>query len=143
MITEAPYLPVEVSELFPDHISQTFWDRCRAHELVFQRCSSCQTFRHPPGPICYVCRSADAEWVAVEGSGTVFTYTVVTHGVHPALSESLPFNVVLVEFPDAPGVRLVSNVIDATPDQLKSGMAVALAWQDLPNGSSLPRFQRA
>jgi uncharacterized protein len=138
-----PYLPADVADLFPDHVSQEFWDRCRAHELTFQRCRNCQTFRHPPAPICHVCRSAQVEWAPVAGRGTVFTYTVVTHGVHPALMESLPFNVVLVEFPDAPGVRLVSNVIDTEPAELKVGMAVQVVWEDLDNGTSVARFQRA
>jgi hypothetical protein len=73
----------------------------------------------------------------------VFSYTLVTHGVHPALMESLPFNVVLVEFPEAPGVRLVSNVIDTEPHELKVGMAVQVVWEDLDNGATVARFQRA
>jgi uncharacterized protein len=142
MATDTPYLSPEVATLFPDHISQEFWDRCARHGLAFQRCAECGTFRHPPAPICHVCRSARSEWAPVEGRGSVYTYTIVTHGVHPALMVSLPFNVVLVEFPDAPGVRLVTNVIDAEPTELKGGMAVEVAWEDLENGTSLPRMRK-
>jgi hypothetical protein len=39
-----------------------------------------------------------------------------------------------------PGVRLVSNLIDAEP---AVGMAVTLAWEDGPAGQPLPRFRRA
>jgi hypothetical protein len=140
--THPPYLPDDVADIFPDHISQEFWDRARQHELVFQQCPHCQTFRHPPAPICPVCRSADVQWVPVSGRGTVFSYTIVTHGVHPALAESLPFNVILVEFPDAPGVRLVSNLIDTPPEEVEVGMAVEVVWEDLDNGNTLPRFRR-
>ena len=138
-----PYLSADVAELFPDHISQGFWARCRRHELAFQRCRNCKTYRHPPGPVCHACRSTEVEWVSVTGRGTVYTYTVVTHAVHPSLSMALPFNVALVEFPDAPGVRLVTNVVDAEPSDLKVGMGVDLAWEDLDSGVSLPRFRRA
>jgi uncharacterized protein len=140
--TQTPYLPAEVAELFPDRISKEFWDRAQQHQLVFQQCVRCQTFRHPPAAVCHVCRSADVEWVEVAGRGTVFSYTIVTHGVHPALAGSLPFNVILVEFPDAPGVRLVSNLIDTPPDEVKVNTPVEVVWEDLASGATLPRFRR-
>jgi len=139
---QKPYLPAEVAELFPDELSREFWERAKRHELVFQQCARCQTFRHPPAPICHVCRSFEFQWTQVSGRGTVFSFTIVTHGVHPALLQSLPFNVILVEFPDAPGVRLVSNLIDTAPAEVKVNQAVELVWEDLDNGTTLPRFRR-
>jgi uncharacterized OB-fold protein len=136
------YLPGEISTIFPDATSREFWDRCAQHQLAFQRCRVCGTFRNPPGPICYVCRSTETAWVPVTGDGTLFSYTIVTHAVHPALQEALPFNVALVEFPDAPDVRLVTNVVDAAPEELEIGMRVRLHWEDLSN-ASLPRFEKA
>jgi len=141
--TPTPYLPAEVAELFPDHTSQEFWNRAKQHELVFQQCTNCQTFRHPPAPICHVCRSYDFQWTPVAGRGVIFSYTIVTHPVHAALAASLPFNVVLVEFPDAPGVRLVSNLIDTAAEDVQVNLAVELVWEDLDHGTSLPRFRRA
>lgn len=142
-IADKPYLPEEIGLLFPDHITQGFWDRCANHELSFQRCTACGTFRNPPVPRCHECRSADYEWAPVAGGGTLYSYTIVTHGVHPALFERLPFNVALVEFPDAPGVRLVSNVVDAAPDELRVGLPVRLHWEALADGTVLPRFVKA
>jgi uncharacterized OB-fold protein len=140
--TDSPYLPPEISDIFPDAISREFWDRCAKHELAFQRCKNCGTFRSPPGPICYVCRSSDTEWAPVSGNGTVYSYTIVTHPVHSALVDKVPFNVALVEFPDAPGVRLVTNVVDAAPEELSVGMPVRVHWEDL-SGETLPRFEKA
>jgi uncharacterized protein len=138
---DSPYLPAEISGIFPDAGSREFWERCAKHELVFQRCTNCGTFRNPPVPICYVCRSSDTEWFQVSGEGTVYSYTIVTHPVHPALVDKVPFNIVLVEFPDAPGVRLVSNLVDAGPDEIEVGTPVRLHWEDL-SGETLPRFER-
>lgn len=140
-MTRTPYLPEEISTVFPDATSREFWDRCARHELAFQRCRECATFRNPPSPVCYKCHSNDTEWVPVEGLGTLFSWTIVTHGVHPALQEYLPFNVALVEFPDAPGVRLITNIVDAAPEELVVGMPVQLHWDDLAD-MSLPRFRR-
>jgi uncharacterized OB-fold protein len=137
------YLSADVAELFPNALTQEFWDRCEREELAFQRCSNCGTFRHPPSRLCFVCRSYDTEWVPVAGRGTVYSYTVVTHPVHPAVTEAVPYNIVLVEFPEAPGVRLVSNLIDVTPDELAVGLAVDVAWERARPDTTLPRFRRA
>ncbi|HLG66377.1 MAG TPA: OB-fold domain-containing protein [Acidimicrobiales bacterium] len=138
-----PYLPADIATLFPDHVSQGFWERCARHELAFQRCSRCHAFRHPPAPICHVCRSSDVVWAPVEGRGRVYTYTIVTHPVHPALAHRGPFNIVLVEFPDAPGVRLVSNLVDTPPEAMATGLEVEVVWEEPRPGTVLPRFRRA
>jgi uncharacterized protein len=140
---DSPYLPEEIVHLYPDAISKEYWDRCARHVLAFQRCASCGTFRHPPVPVCYVCRSTESEWAEVPGTGTVYSFTIVTHAVHPDLVDRLPFNVALVELPEAPGVRLVTNVVDAAPEDMAVGMRVRLHWDDLSTGASLPRFERA
>jgi uncharacterized OB-fold protein len=140
---ENPYLPAEFATLAPNNISEAFWDRCVKHELAFQRCDVCGAFRNPPAPMCHECAATETTWTPVAGSGTIYSYTRVTHPVHPALDDQVPFNVVLVEFDDAPGVRLVSNLIDSDGEDLWVGMAVALIWEDVADGVSLPRFQRA
>jgi uncharacterized OB-fold protein len=139
---DSPYLTPDISDRFPDAITQQFWDRCTQHVLAFQKCSNCGTFRNPPVPFCYVCRSTDSQWAPVSGDGTIYSFTIVTHAVHPGLVEKIPFNVALVEFPDAPGVRLISNVIDATPDEMRIGLPVTLHWEDLGDDTTLPRFKK-
>lgn len=140
--SDAPYLPAAFGALFPDHLSREFWDRCARHELAFQRCTSCGTFRNPPVPICYHCRSTGTEWSPVSGEGTVYSFTIVTHPVAPELASKGPFNIALVEFPDAPGVRLITNVVDAEPAELSVGLPVRVHWEDLPGGATLPRFEK-
>ncbi|MDO8671517.1 MAG: OB-fold domain-containing protein [Dehalococcoidia bacterium] len=120
-----------------------FWEACHRHELVIQRCTNCRTFRHTPTPVCYNCQSFDFEWVKVSGKGTVFTYTNVAHPVHPALKERVPFNLVIVELPDAGNVRLAGNVIDTPFEELYIGMPVEVIFEDYPEGATLPRFKRA
>ncbi|HEY2332273.1 MAG TPA: Zn-ribbon domain-containing OB-fold protein [Acidimicrobiales bacterium] len=142
-MANASYLPEEFQVIYPTNLTEEFWDRCNRQELAFQRCSDCGTFRHPPMPFCYNCHSFATEWVPVSGEGTVFTFTIVTHPLSPSLSEVVPYNVALVEFPDAPGVRLASNVVDAEPEEMKTGMAVRLHWEGPINGQTMPRFEKA
>jgi len=137
------YLPDAMTTVFPNHVSKEFWDGCDRHELSFQRCSACGTFRHPPGPICWNCRSTDYTFVPVSGQGRVYSFTIVTHALSPLLAPYVPYNVALIEFDDAPGVRLVSNVVDAAAEELEVGMPVHVEWQTTGAGSTLPRFVKA
>src|SRR5690242_17003857 len=105
-----------------DREAAEFWAAAKRHELVVQRCTDCGVFRHTPLPICHKCRSFAYEWKRVSGQGIVFSYTIVHHPVHPALRERVPYNVVVIELPDAGNVRMVGNAIDCGNDELRVGM---------------------
>jgi hypothetical protein len=47
--------------------------------------------------------------------------------------------VVLVELEE--GVRMMSNVVDCPPDEVKVGMPVTLTWEPLSDGRNLPQFR--
>jgi uncharacterized OB-fold protein len=63
--------------------------------------------------------------------------------MHEAVEDAVPYNVVLVEFRDCDDVRLITNVVDAAPEDLAIGLEVHLTW-DAPGAAvSLPRFRCA
>ena len=72
----------------------------------------------------------------------VFSYTIVHHPLHPAVAAIVPYNVVVVDFPECGHVRLVSNVIDVMPKQIRIGMEVSLTWETTGNSMLVPRFRR-
>ncbi|MEE8370005.1 MAG: OB-fold domain-containing protein [Dehalococcoidia bacterium] len=123
--------------------SAEFWAAAKRHELVVQHCTDCGTYRHTPMPICYVCRSFSFEWAKLSGKGVVFTYTIIHNPVHSALKERCPFNVVVVELPEAGNVRMVGNLIDCPDDQIKVGMPVQVAWDDINDDVTLPLWRPA
>ena len=51
----------------------------------------------------------------------MYSFVLVHTAAHESVVGTLPYNVVLVEFPALPGVRLISNVIDANPGELAIG----------------------
>ena len=63
--------------------------------------------------------------------------------MHPALKQATPYNVALVHLDGAGDVRLVSNVVDAEPGEMRVGMRVSLFWDEMANGGYLPRFKKA
>lgn len=139
------YMPEDIPK--PDVNDQSitgYFEHAKKHELVIQKCSKCGTFRHTPMATCYNCQSFDYEWHKVSGKGTIYSYTIIHHPVHPALKERVPYNVVLVEIPDAGNVRVVGNLIDGTPNEdIKIGMPVEVTWEDIDDEITLPQWKRA
>jgi len=140
-MNRVPYLPhLGVGEpTLPEHIA--FWSHCSRRELRFQRCGSCQVWRHPPAPVCAHCGSHDMRWELAPTRGELFSYTVVHHAPSPLLRDAVPYNIAIVSFSDLGDVRLVSNVIDAAPQQLRIGMPLSLLWQEQAPGKWLPLFR--
>src|SRR5262245_18043995 len=100
----------ELATIHPDLNTKEWWDFCARRELRFQQCVDCGKFRFPPLTGCRYCASTRSLWQRVAGHGRVFSHTTVVHPVIPSISHDVPYNVVVVEFDDAPGVRLISNV---------------------------------
>ena len=137
------YLPLTLPAPAPTMDERPFWDNCAQRRLTFQRCTDCGRFCHPPIPVCPHCQSTRRQWDDAPETGEIYTYTVVHHPAHPDIGPHLPYNVVVVAFPECDGVRLVSNVIDVPPDELQVGLRVRLAWEAHGEGVYLPRFRRA
>lgn len=138
MSTFPPEMPVPVVEL----LTEPYWEAARAGRLVIQRCTDCGTFRHLPHVLCGSCQSGAHEWVASAGRGTVFTYTVVTHPVHGAVVDVVPYAVVVVELDDCGGVLVPSNVVDCPPDAVHVGMPVEVVFERVTDEITIPRFRR-
>ncbi len=107
--------------------------------LAILHCARCGTVLHMPRAYCRTCRSFDAEWRTVTPRGTVYSYTVVTHQVHPLFP--VPYTLVLVELDALPGVRLVGH-LDGRP-QIAIGQAVQADFERLADDSVLPRWTLA
>jgi len=117
---------------------QPFWEGCQRHELIIQRCPRCGTLRHPPRPMCPNCNSMETEWVKSSGKGELYTWTVVHRPVHPAFAE-VPYIVGMVELKE--GVRLISNVIECSIDDLQAGMPVEVVFERVNDEIVLPKFK--
>jgi hypothetical protein len=135
------YFPAEMPRPTITRDSAGFWEACRRHELVIQRCTACATFRHPPEPCCPRCRSFAFAWQPVSGRGRIFSYATVHRAFLPALEPHLPFTVVVVTLDDAPGVRMVSNLVDTEPGAARIDLEVEVVWDDVAADLALPRFR--
>lgn len=121
-----------------DH-TKAFWEGCKRHELLIQRCGDCGTFRHPPRLICHECSSWNTEWVKITGRGIVYSYIVVRNHRNPAFEKDLP--IALIELSNAGQVRMVSNLVECKPDDIKIGMPVEVVFDDVTDEITLPKFK--
>ena len=143
------YFPADMPEPVPTMDDAAFWDHCAERQLLFQSCAACEQPRHPPTPICWRCGSTRLQWVEAPEHATVFTFTVVHHPSHPAVIGHLPYVVAVVDFPQLAQVRLVTNVTDVAPAQVRVGLSVRLWWDRLADADAaarpmyLPRFRPA
>ncbi len=127
----------------PDEDSRPFWEGCRRHELLMQRCAACSAFRFTPRPLCPKCRATACEWQPVSGRGSIVSRIVVHAPVLPCFADRVPYAVVLVELEEDPALRLVGNVLDAAPHEVEIGRRVEVAFEKLTEEISLPQWRLA
>lgn len=133
----------------PDADTQPFWDGVAERRLLVQHCAGCGMWIWQPKPVCPRCREDDPGWTEVSGAGRVASWTVIHPPVLPVWEDAVPFVVVLVELDDAPGVRMVGQLVDgdgerrAGDDGVAMGARVALRWRTDEAGQVLPAWALA
>lgn len=125
----------------PDYGTEPYWDACNEERLVMQRCSACGKFRWHPAPLCTHCAADDYTWEPLSGRGRITTWTVITHPIHPAAVSRVPYVVVEVELDEQPSLRMLSNLVDADPDQIAFDAPVTVGFVEHPSGQKLPIFR--
>ena len=125
----------------PDDASAPYWEAARRQELVVQHCADCDAPRFPPRPMCPHCHSLGCAWREVSGRGTVYSFVVVHPPVLPAFQERLPLVIVLVELAEDPNLRIVGNLLDVSPGEVRIGLPVEVAFEDAAPDVTLPQWR--
>jgi len=123
-----------------DPHDREFWAHIAQSQLVVQRCTRCSHMQHPPLAICESCQGGELHWKTLDGTGTIFTFTVVHHPPSPELTAYVPYVIALIELDGTDRCRMVGNVSprDARP---RIGDRVAVRWEHAVTGPVLPRFE--
>ena len=155
MSIQATYLgmPLAIDELDVENLA--YFKHCAAHNFHLQRCTKCNLLRYPPTTACPWCASPKSEWMAVDGRGTVHSYTEVHHAIQPAYRNHTPYLVLLVDLDTQKGkpseheaLRVVGNLVTpdgtlAPPDMVRRvgiGSRVRMVYADVAAGISLPHW---
>ena len=125
-----------------DWESRAFWEGCRRHELILQRCAACAVVQHRPRAVCASCLSGDLEHFRASGRGTIHTFTVTRQNHARGFREALPYILAYVELEEGP--RMLTNIVGCSSEEVRIGMHVEVDFVDLDDGElSIPRFKAA
>jgi uncharacterized OB-fold protein len=136
----ATALPAEAVRIATDPSTEPFWQAARERRLVAPRCADCGTFRLPPTPFCWRCQSAAVSWTELSGRASVYTFTVVNG--YPGLPD-ITLVPAVVDLPDAPGTRLVTNIVGVDPAEVEIGTELTVGFHPIADGWLLPVFRVA
>jgi uncharacterized OB-fold protein len=157
-IVREPTLPMRGEHLGMDLIvpdndanNQSYFRYCASGELRVQKCDACSRFRFPPSTLCPHCTGDGFTWEAVDGRGSVYTFTEVHHATSPGFKTEVPYIVAIVEL-DLPAgsandeVRIVANLVDGAgqfvkPQALQGfgiGARVSVCFRRLSEDLAIP-----
>lgn len=128
-------------EFFAPRISadtRGFWDACKEHKLTFQKCSACGKLRWPAAHLCPNCLGDAFDSAEVPAEGTVESFVVFQKPFHPSLEQKVPYITATVELEG--GVRIVTNLVHCSAEEVSCGSKVRLVWSD-EDGFSRPTFE--
>lgn len=109
-----------------DDQNRFFWTSGADGVLRFLRCDTCGYWLHPPSPRCPSCGGGDLSPQPVSGRATVFTFTV-NH--HPWDGDPTPYVIAIVELDEQRDLRLTTNIVGCSPDDVSIGMPVRVVFE--------------
>jgi len=111
-----------------------YWREIRyRYRLIGERCADCGALFFPRRGACPQCGSKNLEECKLSERGTVASWTVIRNPPRDYGKYS-PYVVALVELDD--GVRVLSQVVDVEPDEMKTGMRVEATFRRVKEDGS-------
>jgi uncharacterized OB-fold protein len=118
-----------------------FYEFCKKHELRFQRCTDCKTWRHVPRNMCAKCGSFNWAWDKSSGKGKIYSWTTAEQTMLPQFTDVTPYSPANVELEQ--WVRMVTWITDIPNEELKLDTPVEVVFDDVTPEVTLPKFRRA
>jgi uncharacterized OB-fold protein len=126
----------------PDSASAFYWEGAARGELLIQKCTSCSKYQYPPSVVCEHCQSSELVPSQVSGRGSLYALTVLHQAFLPEFAGDVPYTVALVDLDDAPGVRLLTNLVEGDPHSLQIGDPLEVTFEARGDGA-IPQFRPA
>jgi uncharacterized protein len=114
-----------------------FWRAANRGALAVQFCVCCDEPIHVPRPRCPACGGPETRWRDVEPVGSIYSWTVIRHQVHPAFP--VPYTVILIALRDYPQVRLVGRLDGAVEPKAGQRVRARFATGD-PDDPVIPEW---
>jgi uncharacterized OB-fold protein len=86
--------------------------------------------------MCPYCHSLEWSETELSGRGTVYSFSILHHPQNPQFD--YPVIAALVDLDE--GIRLVSNIVGAAPEDVRIGQRVAVRFDPTSEGMAVPVF---
>lgn len=124
----------------PDPWSAFFWAGAARGKLLVQKCCRCHRYQYPPTVCCETCQSRELTADEVSGRGTLYAMTVMHQAFLPDFADDIPYTIALVDLDDAPGARLLTNIVELGDRRLRAGERLRVVFE--PRGEvAVPQFR--
>jgi uncharacterized OB-fold protein len=105
--------------------------------LALGRCRYCDRW-FLPRVVCPHCWSEEVEMARASGKGHVHSFTILHRAGRPGFEADVPYAVALIETEE--GVRVLTNIVAASPEDVRIGMPVSVVFEDRGEGLVVPQF---
>ncbi|MEW1832795.1 Zn-ribbon domain-containing OB-fold protein [Streptomyces sp. NPDC088196] len=126
----------------PDAFTRTYWEAAARGRLLIRHCADCDKAHHYPREFCPHCWSENVTWEPASGHATLYTWSVVHRNDLPPFGERVPYVAAVVDLAEGP--RMMTEVVQAGPAELRAGMPVEVTFRGgvpvfRPRGNDVPR----
>lgn len=127
--TPQPFERDPFAAAYPE--TRAFWEAAAEGRLLLGSCDDCARAHWYPRIVCPLCGSDRVGWREASGRGTLHAFSA------PARAEP-PYVLAYVTLEEGP--TLMTNIVDARPEDLRIGQAVSVRFRAAPEGRMLPFF---
>lgn len=119
--------------------NRPFWEACKQHKLIMQRCDETGEVFYPPSPVSPATRRPAWSWVELSGRGRVWSWVVMHQVYFEGFRGDAPYNVAQVRLEEGP--MIVTNLVDVENDSIVRDMPVTVVFEDCSDEIALPKFK--
>ncbi len=139
-MTEPAQIGIPLPE--PTPVSAPFWQGLTEHRILVQFSPSLDRYVFYPRTLAPGTLADDLEWREIDGTGSLYTFTVADRPTAPPWADALPQYLAVVEW-DA-GPRFSTELFDVARSDIRIGMRVTPVFFDIPDrGVTLLRYRPA
>lgn len=118
--------------------STPFWEALADGRLLVPECQACGRRFFTPEPLCPHCGSAGWRWTQSQGTGSVYSVSVVYQAV--SNDHEVPFALAIADLDD--GLTMLTHIVCCDPEAVRIGMRIRFD-PDASRSRMLPLFQPA
>jgi len=123
----------------PTRHSRPYWEGCRRHQLLYQRCAQCSFTGLSAFTVCAQCHASTPVWDESAGHGSLYSWTVVWRPPDPSFQ--VPYAPAVVRLDE--GFWMMSAVIGCEPEALREELRLAVEFHPVSDEITLPYFRPA